>query len=634
MWATTFINVRKLTARNWALISLPYLATLLLHLLVMVLTAISRAGSPIEFVVELGQFAFAVDWYIFINKTEPLLRDVQATEVDVSVMSSQSGGSGGGNRSRQGSRARPVIVTKGRNPPKREVIYQKKSLPPTPLSPTSLTSGNGMPLSSASSGGAAAAARAMAAHEDILGTAVLPTTMMPASQMMGMSPPSQPLSPALSQPAGVYFARPATPGTTPGTTPQGLYASHKHMLGAGLSISPNSGKSFMTAHTSSGGGSRGSASMSRQGTDSSTRGSMAPEVSEQYELSNYYSMDRKEPSPPQQQQQQQPQKQQHQRQLSSSSFTKPATSPLPIAAGSDPAWRFLSSLQSSQQLLASEDDAGQYHAGLALGDDGATSVAGVSGSTVMGPLSRESMMGRRSVPLATPEPAAVAAVATATAAVPAGAAVPPTYDSFEVEEYIELSDTAGSRERPSRRSTSDFTVHAYSTMPATVSTVSSPPLPRDAAAAAADVLLRASGTQPLSPQRQAYVQLQQQQHQQPAALFPLPQQLPAPPEYQAAEDRWRRARAEWEANTAAGDAAESGQLARPPHTMALGRAAAEGDTVLVLDDGDVPLRSPSGVPLAPFEVAEERWRRERAEWDRKQLEAVRAEAQNARRGIP
>ncbi|KAI9189396.1 hypothetical protein H9P43_000829 [Blastocladiella emersonii ATCC 22665] len=96
LWTTTFINVRKLTTSSWLSVSWPYVVSIVLHLSFLLITALSRTAmrrSPLGFVLELGQFCTAFDWYTFFVKTSPLLVDVTVQQVEVP--------SGSGSRTRR-----------------------------------------------------------------------------------------------------------------------------------------------------------------------------------------------------------------------------------------------------------------------------------------------------------------------------------------------------------------------------------------------------------------------------------------------------------------------------------------------------------------------------------------------------
>ncbi|KAJ3356459.1 hypothetical protein GGF32_001484 [Allomyces javanicus] len=83
LWSTTFINVRKLSTKRWLDMSWPYMILMVLHFNVFLITLLSRTilrRASLGFIMELGQFTVAMDWFIFFRKTKPLLEDVVAVE--------------------------------------------------------------------------------------------------------------------------------------------------------------------------------------------------------------------------------------------------------------------------------------------------------------------------------------------------------------------------------------------------------------------------------------------------------------------------------------------------------------------------------------------------------------------------
>ncbi|KAJ3369940.1 hypothetical protein GGF31_004790 [Allomyces arbusculus] len=83
LWSTTFINVRKLSTKRWFDMSWPYMILMVLHFNVFLITLLSRTilrRASLGFIMELGQFTVAMDWFIFFRKTKPLLEDVVAVE--------------------------------------------------------------------------------------------------------------------------------------------------------------------------------------------------------------------------------------------------------------------------------------------------------------------------------------------------------------------------------------------------------------------------------------------------------------------------------------------------------------------------------------------------------------------------
>ncbi|ORZ37147.1 hypothetical protein BCR44DRAFT_1053442 [Catenaria anguillulae PL171] len=120
--------------------SWPYLTSLTLHFNYIVITIVARTilrKSPLGFVVELGHFCTTIDWFVFFTKTDPMVQDVEVTEVTIP---NKRGGTS------EGSNVSQSNIT----------VYTKQYRPPTAhlpglLSPTS----TGFPQES-SSGSASA----------------------------------------------------------------------------------------------------------------------------------------------------------------------------------------------------------------------------------------------------------------------------------------------------------------------------------------------------------------------------------------------------------------------------------------------------------------------------------------------
>ncbi|KNE60684.1 hypothetical protein AMAG_06048 [Allomyces macrogynus ATCC 38327] len=77
LWSTTFINVRKLSTKRWLDMSWPYMILMVLHFNVFLITLLSRTilrRASLGFIMELGQFTVAMDWFIFFRKTQAIAR--------------------------------------------------------------------------------------------------------------------------------------------------------------------------------------------------------------------------------------------------------------------------------------------------------------------------------------------------------------------------------------------------------------------------------------------------------------------------------------------------------------------------------------------------------------------------------